>query len=628
MKVNLTQSILSTAAQMFGGDERIRVRPGSPMTDGTNVYLPGFKENMEPEEAMLVRGYFAHECAHILYKSFSPAAQRIIRNAPLAEYLGKTQLRDLFNVTEDVRIEQLVCQDNIGAGQTIDATRTACVEKNNAMNPFGGDKPTSKQDVWGQITHALIWRMHGTGWRSRVTYCPVGFEIIDSVTFPSEAKFMKKVRSGKAKATTAARLACEMFEILDKFFADKADGEGELEGPQAETETQNDASTSIAIPATDGADSEDNESSESKEGGQGETAEEAEQVDPDNGPPTEGVTGEPEQQDPSGDWSEAVGWSSNEGDNDLWAAPPVKDMGHELIEELSRDSLTGTPYEERVNLGEIVQYYREIKKSHRFTTSVLASIYNYPQLHAEAMRLGRTLRPLLSSVDKVGWSQPRETGNRLDLRTMPRFAAGMTNRVFNVRRIDHAEKTLVTILVDYSSSMRFLNNDRMAPAPIIMQTAHRTSLMIADACESIGVPTAIIGFEDQTWVEKQPGIRVNPAMRVRAWAQGNTNLTSALLLSEMVSNRYPTHRHVQFVLTDGATQGEEAALSVLRGSHESGTDQYGISLQGGMEDSLSRYFRDDANGHWEIHMDTDSSSLAAAIESGLRQSSTTQEATR
>ena len=616
MKTNLTKSILTTAAQMFGGSSDIKVTHGVPRTDGRYVYLPGLKPDLTPTEAMVVRGYFAHEVAHIKYDSFSQGSRRIISptNAVGLFVLGFKQLHEMFNCTEDIRIESLVMRDNIGAAATISAIRFAGLTKNNENNPFGGNSPANKRDVWGQITHAIIWRMSGPDWESRISYCPVGFQILDELPIPATLipKFLDKVKSGKATATDAARLALGLTKIVDAYFADINDGT--IDPPEPEAGDSND------LPEEEGdADGDTEDGDESQESGDSDSSDDADDADDseedatDGDTPIEGGEGDiaPEDSDSS---KNGQSWGDSNEDVDASEWDPIKEITKDAIDDLARKDDNGdykhSPNEGEINEGSILSFYKAITDFDKacLYAGTLKEQVNYSQLHADAMRLGRTLRPMLESVDKVGWSQPRESGNRVDMRRVHQLASGVTNRVFNVRRLARAEKTLVTIFVDYSSSMRGK----------VWDSTYRASLTIADACESIGVPTAIIGFGSKGWIEKQPGVKMTPQTVTHYAASGGTNMPPALLLAAGLADRYPAHRNVQFVLTDGKTCGMKETIALLRSMKEGGATQYGISLEGGMSYDLQNYFLDTGDGYSDVYLSGDKDGLVSRLEECLK----------
>ena len=174
------------------------------------------------------------------------------------------------------------------------------------------------------------------------------------------------------------------------------------------------------------------------------------------------------------------------------------------------------------------------------------------------MRIAQTLREQLIARDRVSWTLPRESGHRIDRRTLPGVASGQTVSAFNRRAIDRAVNTKVTILLDDSSSM----------SKQYRQCLH-AAWTIADATESLGCPSEIIGFGSELRDIKQVG-RVTSATPLRGACSGGTMMLPALIRERMHAEAYPRHRRVVFIITDGATCAEKQCVEFIEQQRRDG----------------------------------------------------------
>ena len=190
----------------------------------------------------------------------------------------------------------------------------------------------------------------------------------------------------------------------------------------------------------------------------------------------------------------------------------------------------------------------------------------FAAVHRDAMRIAQTLREQLIARDRVNWSLPRESGHRIDRRTLPGVASGQTVSAFNRRAIDRAVNTKVTILLDDSSSMR----------PQYGECLH-AAWTIADATESLGCPSEIIGFGSELRDIKQVG-RVTSATPLRGRCSGGTSMLPALIRERMHADAYPRHRRVVFVITDGKTCAEKQCVDFIEQQRRDGATFFALCI--------------------------------------------------
>jgi nitric oxide reductase activation protein len=145
-------------------------------------------------------------------------------------------------------------------------------------------------------------------------------------------------------------------------------------------------------------------------------------------------------------------------------------------------------------------------------------------------------------------------------------ASGQTVSAFNRRRVDRAVKTKVTILMDESWSMH-----------VRMVDTKLAAWMIADATETLGCPTQIIGFSDHCTDIKSPG-RVTPAMNLSGLEQGGTELLPALIRERVTAESHSDHRRVVFVLSDGGTFAEDECVEYITRQRASGVTYFAVCI--------------------------------------------------
>lgn len=527
----LTPSILTTAAQCFTRQDNIWVEPGNPMTDGQVIYLPGMKAGLTPAEMTVLRGYFDHESAHIIYKSFN--AMDRARN---------DHDRTMFNAVEDARIEAHLNAEYPGTIGTIASISSHGLAVRNA-NP--GD-----MSAFDQAAHAVLWRLKGVD-RSRVTYCPAGWAILDMIDTSDLDAFDPVTASPRDAMTLAQSLVDRVLAAIDSARQDDTpepkpgddgdsgesggNGGGEPDG-QPGDDGDADGSGNASRPDADSADSGQSGDTDGADGG-----------DSDSDSAGAGAG--------SGDWSTETEKHSGNTSRSTYA---------DAIEGMTDQTQTA-----RSDYRVASAVATASRPMQRVSASPMAGLYT--EIHSAAMRIATSLRRHLEANDRVHWSLPRESGHRIDRRTLPTVASGLGISAFNRRRVDRAHKTQVTILLDCSGSMRPMKD-----------TATRAAFIVADACETIGCPTGIIGFDTGLFDIKRPG-RVTPGTRMRPLDCGGTSLLPALLRERMESAARPTHRRVVFIVTDGEASDREGSVQFIQQERAAGVDYHGIGIYRGTQ---------------------------------------------
>jgi len=536
MNYRLTPDVLSIAATATSSTNRlIRVESGPPMTDGKTVYLPGIKPDLNSAEARLLRGYFDHETAHIRYNSFD-GVQLLREKMEGRVYVEKlaNQRHTMFNAIEDVRIEAKSMSELPGTVGTIKAINDSCLAKNT------GEGLTS----FAQACHAVIWYGQGVS-RDRASYCPHGWAILDRIDLTEYDKFLGTL--SKRPKFLGAKAAAELAILLTDLVVDAI---SELEAEDVEPPSE------VGDTGDGDEDSGDEDDGGGDSGDDGESRADSGEVDGDGDSgdtDTDGDTDGDSDGDTDGDSDGTPGggrssWSDEPGDpNEASKVAAIGDM----IERADDDD---DPW------GDAVQ------KSQRAHRPSPGSYVSYNQIHPGAMRIAGTLRDQLMSRDRVHWSLPRESGHRIDRRTLPGVASGQTVSAFNRRRVDRAVKTKVTILMDESWSMH-----------VRMVDTKLAAWMIADATETLGCPTQIIGFSDHCTDIKSPG-RVTPAMNLSGLEQGGTELLPALIRERVTAESHSDHRRVVFVLSDGGTFAEDECVEYITRQRASGVTYFAVCI--------------------------------------------------
>ena len=529
MSATLDPRILSTAAQCFTRMSGVNVRPGSPRTDGTNIWLPGMKADLTPNELLILRGYFDHESAHLIYDSF----------APMRHHSGSTEqkTRAMFNAVEDARIEARLNDEYPGTVGSIAAIGRHGLAQRNAS--------PSEMTAYDQATHAVLWRLKGVD-PSEVTYCPAGWQVLDAIDTTELDAFDLLGTSAEQAMDLARLLADRVTRAIDEL---RKSDEPEPEPEPGDSGDSGDGDTEPGDQAEDSA---------GKGGGDTEGPESNGDSEPsDSGDDDTGVG--------TGPASERWSSESEAGYADSTYADAIDGMTTE-----------DSPCDHELSLYRHQQASAVDRASRTLNnpggysgfTRPLANLYQ--DLHRDAMRMARSLRPHLEATDRIHWTLPRESGHRIDRRTLPTVAAGLGIAAFNRRRVDRAHKTQVTILLDVSGSMK-----RRCDA------ASRAAYTVADACESLGCPTRILGFDCELWDIKRAG-RVTPSTRYCSFSCGGTLLLPGLIREGMESAALPYHRRVVFVITDGGVGDEQPSVDWISHHRESGVDSHGIAIDSGV----------------------------------------------
>lgn len=97
---NVFKKSLPVIAVTLSNDFNVKIVIGGrgASTDGERITIPDYDIN-DPDDLKMAKGYLAHECAHIRYKSFD------------IEQHNNAMLHELHNVIEDVRIERLMATE-------------------------------------------------------------------------------------------------------------------------------------------------------------------------------------------------------------------------------------------------------------------------------------------------------------------------------------------------------------------------------------------------------------------------------------------------------------------------------------------------------------------------------------
>lgn len=228
----------------------------------------------------------------------------------------------------------------------------------------------------------------------------------------------------------------------------------------------------------------------------------------------------------------------------------------------------------------------------------------YNALHVDAMRLTNALRIALRCDAKVNWTSPQESGHRIDRRRLGGVASGLSVRAFNRKKVDAATQTHVSILMDTSGSM---HGDE--------QKASWATYMIADACETIGVPCGITEFNSRATVCKDPGVRITPATGRVAKATMFTNMLPCILQAAEWDLQYPRHRHVCFIISDGDTSQGGACEDMIESMGNTGTTFIGIKVNGYMSVEVANAI---CNTGGTIIDANSEGSMAATMDRALR----------
>ena len=565
MNYRLTPDVLSIAATATSSTNRlIRVESGPPMTDGKTVYLPGIKPDLNSAEARLLRGYFDHETAHIRYNSFDGV--KLLREKMEGRvYVEKlaNQRHTMFNAIEDVRIEAKSMSELPGTVGTIKAINDSCLAKNT------GEGLTS----FAQACHAVIWYGQGVS-RDRASYCPHGWAILDRIDLTEYDKFLGTL--SKRPKFLGAKAAAELAILLTDLVVDAiSELEAEDVEPPSEVGDTGDGDEDSGDEDDGGGDSGDDDGDS---GDDGESRADSGEVDGDGDSGDTDTDGDDDGDGDSGDTGDSDGdtdGDSGDGDTDGDSDGGDSD-GTPGGGRSSWSDEPGDPNEASkvAAIGDMIERADDdddpwgdaVQKSQRAHRPSPGSYVSYNQIHPGAMRIAGTLRDQLMSRDRVHWSLPRESGHRIDRRTLPGVASGQTVSAFNRRRVDRAVKTKVTILMDESWSMH-----------VRMVDTKLAAWMIADATETLGCPTQIIGFSDHCTDIKSPG-RVTPAMNLSGLEQGGTELLPALIRERVTAESHSDHRRVVFVLSDGGTFAEDECVEYITRQRASGVTYFAVCI--------------------------------------------------
>lgn len=570
-RFNMTSEILTTTAQMFSNDHHVTVIDGDPCTDGQQVFLPGIRSDMSHAELEILRGYLIHEAAHIRYGSLTSTMKQAL-HAARSKWQGMgldpSLVGMFYNAAEDARIEARAIWESPPAAGPIAAIRNAATRENNSRPP--------SENLAYQVSLAfLYWLEHRL---DSVPNVPFGKSVIDGLDMTPFLDYRNGLKHGKWRAADALQVAIDFGEAVFAFLDSQGnpdpstpDNGGNPDGPGGDVDGEQ-------------GDESNDESGDASSDQPGDTT-------PGDTTPasTEGVGS-----------STLRGPGSDDPDR-------LESTYGEQIEELEADLDKG---ESPVSVTSDSSYQHPIGMPRQLingkTSDGCRKIGDkYPTIHASAMRLTNVMRRALNCDDRVHWSIPKESGHRIDTRRLAGVAGGLSTRAFNRRRVDVANRTQVSIAIDRSGSM----SGEIAACTL-------GAYMIADACESLSIPTGIVSFACSSAVNKAPGARVHSETWWNNQACGGTTMAPALVQVAKWKQSMPTHRHVFFLFSDGETSEPSLCRNMLRSMSELGSTVVAVDVNGGMSPVLRSACDRVININWN---DT-AEQIASKIDAELRQS--------
>ena len=242
----LNTSILTTAAQCFSRTRRVSVRHGQPRTDGQSIWLPGIKPELTPTELQVLRGFFDHECAHLIYDSF-----KVMR---LPDLYADKHLHSVFNAIEDVRIEHRLNLEYPGTVSSISAIRGHSLSRGNATMP--------QLSAFDQAATALIWYGYGIK-RETVKYIPAGWAVLDMMDLSKYDEVLANLGTVEPEelVPVAKDLRNQIMSILQTL---KEDGEPEPTGDPGDAGDSQSGDSQSGDSQSDGSSSSDPQSGDSQ----------------------------------------------------------------------------------------------------------------------------------------------------------------------------------------------------------------------------------------------------------------------------------------------------------------------------------------------------------------------------
>ncbi|WP_413694429.1 hypothetical protein [Psychromonas sp. KJ10-2] len=128
MKKNLLTNAMPLIAAGLADKLNVKISIGGSeaFTDGLKIQLPNF-EIKDEKSKQAILGYLSHEAAHIKYESFKDIDKGVF-SEPL--------LKDLWNIFEDVRIENCLITDYIGCQKWLDETLNQIDMKADTKSPI------------------------------------------------------------------------------------------------------------------------------------------------------------------------------------------------------------------------------------------------------------------------------------------------------------------------------------------------------------------------------------------------------------------------------------------------------------------------------------------------------------
>ncbi len=581
---NVSAEILTTTASMFAR-QFVKVAPGNPQTDGQYVYLPGIKERVNARELEILRGYFIHECAHLRYQSLSHTVKRTLgrwQDRLSRAGVDGNLIWSFYNATEDARIEAKARHELRGARGPLDAINRQCEADNNSRGDTG-------MPLHQQVSHALLhWLQHSL---DRATYIPAGRAVFEDLDLPQHlVEYRDGLNHGKWTASRAAGEAGKFLLLLKDYLDNQ---QPDIPDPPDQPGESGESGDSGQPDGDDGDTGDGNGTSSTDTDGTG--------TDDGDSGGDDGDSGD------SGGESDISGGGS--GDYSLPEPGECDDYGISSTYGDQADDLKAQNGEPRAELSRHGAYCEEVDPANDDGTSGGSNLHghDYAEIHSAAMRLTNSLRRHLKCDDNIHWTSPMESGHRIDRRRLSGVATDTSTRAFNRRRIDDAEKTQVSIVIDRSSSM-----------DSVYGRVVRASYAVADACECLRIPTGVVTFSSGSQVAKIPGKRISTSIKWPYYCGGCTNMLPALQQVGVWRDSAPDRRHVAFLFSDGATGYSDLCCEMIKGLHDRGVDWIGVDIGNGMSAEIRDAITDTGGKYYAMCHRTTQDEVTAEMDRMLR----------
>jgi len=444
---------MQATSKIFGRKHGISVvfKGDQAGTDGKQIFLPALplSKELTPAQVRAMRGYVDHEAGHIRHSDMPRIMDfydRCINN-------GKSDLKNLHNVLEDIWMEDKVIKDYPGSSKNLKQTNElvkgkelegiAEAKKETGKNPLdetsvqtaglaistlGRDrfKGDNCSEVMGMIPDTL--KDHAKGWVDEALKCKNSEDVI-------------------TLAKSVYKLLKEDDPNLDKANPEDFDPES-------------------------GKDMEEGEKPEENEGGEGS--------------PEDGGEGEVEELELSKEMAEALselegkfpgGIGQKEGDY----KGEYRVYSTEYDREYHRGSTVG--YE---GFSDYDTYHKEtINRLNKAVNSIDSSKYEQikSQISGSVLTMKSKLRRALMARQNRDWEGGREEGKLDNKKLVSAYLGSKT--VFKRRVSREEEDTVITLLVDLSGSM--ISRDKI-------KVARDCVVAFAECLEGTGFKYNIVGF--------------------------------------------------------------------------------------------------------------------------------------